>query len=98
MFTLEIGGRPVAVLNLPTIADADELLGDKEFRHDLTALQNEGRPLWDGRTEMSLREATADERAEFENSATDEKDDDDGGFVMFLVDVTGPEAPYDTRD
>jgi hypothetical protein len=63
MFTLEIGGRPVAVLNLPTVADAEELLGDKEFRNDLTALQSEGRPLWDGQAAMSLREATADERA-----------------------------------
>ena len=93
MFTLEIGGRPVAVLNLPAIADAEELLGDQEFRDDLTALQSEGRPLWDGQAAMSLREATADERAEFENSAADEEDDEDGGFVMFLVDVTDPNAP-----
>ena len=93
MFTLEIGGRPVAVLNLPTAADAEELLGDKEFRNDLTALQSEGRPLWDGQAEMSLHEATADERAEFENSAADEEDDEDGGFIMFLVDVTDPNAP-----
>jgi hypothetical protein len=92
MFTLEIGGRPVAVLNLPTVADAEELLGDKEFRNDLTALQSEGRPLWDGQALMNLREATGDERAEFENSAADEEDDD-GGFVMFLVDVTDPNAP-----
>ena len=98
MFTLEIGGRPVAVLNLPTVADAEELLGDKEFRNDLTALQSEGRPLWDGQAAMSLREATADERTEFENSAADEDDDDDAGFVMFLVDVTEPESLDDTRD
>ena len=58
----------VAVLNLPTVADAEELLRDKEFRHALTALQYDGPPLWDGQAEMSLREATADERAEFENS------------------------------
>ncbi|WP_160195453.1 hypothetical protein [Microvirga sp. BSC39] len=45
MFTVEIGGRPAAVLNLPTVADAEELLGDQEFRDDLTALQSEGRPL-----------------------------------------------------
>ncbi len=49
MFAVEIGGRPVAVLNLPAIADAEELLGDEEFRDDLTALQSEGRPLWAGR-------------------------------------------------
>ena len=98
MFTLEIGGRPVAVLNLPTVADAEELLGDKGFRNDLTALQSEGRPLWDGQAAMSLREATADERAEFENSAADEDDEEDGGFVMFLVDVTEAEDPSNTGD
>ncbi len=32
-----------------------------------------------------------DERAEFENSAADEEDD--GGFVMFLMDVTDSNAP-----
>jgi hypothetical protein len=93
MFTLEIGGRPVAVLNLPTAADAGELLGDKELRNDLTALQSEGRPLRDRQAAMSLHEAIADERAKFENSAADEEDDEDGGFVMFLVDVTDPNAP-----
>jgi hypothetical protein len=33
---------------------------------------------------MSLREATADERAEFENSAADEEDDEDGALPCFL--------------
>ena len=102
MFTLEIGGRPVAVLNLPTAADAEELLGDKEFRRDLTALQYEGRPLWDGQALMSLREATADERAEFELFLADEEgaseDDEEGGFVMFLVDVTEPEDSSNMGD
>jgi len=40
---------------------------------------------------MSLREANGDEWAQFENSAADE--DDDGGFVMFLMDVTNLNAP-----
>ncbi len=76
--------------------------GTKEFRHDLTAQQYEGHSLWAGRAELSLSEATADERAGFENSAADEedalKDDDDSGFVMFLVDITEPQGPNDTRD
>ncbi len=72
--------------------------GTKEFRHDLTAQQYEGHSLWAGRAELSLREATADERAEFENSAADEEDDEDGGFVMFLVDVTEAEDPSNTGD
>jgi hypothetical protein len=94
MFTLEIEGWPVAVLNLPTAADAEELLGEKEFRKDLTTLEYEGRPLWDGQALLSLREATSDERAEFEGSLADEEgaseDDDEGGFVMFLVDAPSP--------
>jgi hypothetical protein len=102
MFTLEIQGRPVAVLNLPNAADAEELLGDKEFRKDLTALQYEGRPLWDGQALLSLRETTADERAEFERFLADEEDasedDDEGGFVMFLVDVTEPQDSSNTGD
>ena len=37
---------------------------------------------------MSRRETADDEQAEFENSVVDEDGDEDGGFVMFLVDVT----------
>jgi hypothetical protein len=41
---------------------------------------------------MRLRKTAADEQAEFENSVVDEDDDEDGGFVMFLVDVTDSSA------
>jgi hypothetical protein len=107
MFTLEIAGRPVAVLNLPTRGDAEDFLSDEEFREDLTMLQHEGQPLWDGEAELRLREATLDERTEFASAIAVEEptEEDDAieeegepGFVMFLVDVTDPDDPTDTGD
>ncbi len=106
MFTLEIAGQPIAVLNLPTQADAEEFLSDKEFQEDLTVLQHEGQPLWNGEAELRLREATPDERTEFANALALDGPDTDGdaaeeseaGFVMFLVDVTDPDDPNDTGD
>ncbi len=105
MFTLEIAGRPVAVLSVPTRADAEEWLGDEEVRQDLTILEHEGKPLWDGRAALQFREATPSERSEFESALEEDEpdghgntgaEDDDTGFVMFLVDVTDPDDPSDT--
>ncbi len=41
---------------------------------------------------MSRRETADDEQAEFENSVVDEDGDEDGGFVMFLMDVNDSNA------
>ncbi len=105
MFTLEIAGRSIAVLNVPTWADAEEWLGDEEVRQDLTILEHEGKPLWDGRAALQLRESIPSERSEFESALEDDEpdartdavqEDDDAGLVMFLVDVTDPDDPSDT--
>ncbi len=105
MFTLEIAGRPVAVINVPTREDAEELLKDEEFREDLTILRNEGRPLWNGQEELRLRDAKPEEQAEYESSDFHDGNETDGGgsddegdgMVMFIVDVTDPDDPDDAH-
>ena len=94
MFTLEIGGRPIAV----TDADHDEahaLLQSDEFKQDLLTLESEEGPLWDGSAALTVRPASDDEIAEFEQ-VEDEEDseaddlsdgDDDGPLIMFLVPI-----------
>ena len=61
MFTIEIGGKPIAVVDAVE-SDARELLEQSEFRDDLTSLTSGGKPLWDGRAALTMRPATPEER------------------------------------
>jgi hypothetical protein len=92
MFTVEIGGRAIAVTN----ADEDqarELIDSEEFREDLTIIHSEGKPIWDGKSKLEIRTATKDEEEEFESAddLDDEDDSDDEPSVVFLVDIDDDE-------
>jgi hypothetical protein len=105
MFTLEIGGRAIAV----TDADHDEahaLLQSDEFKDDLKRLEGDGGPLWDGRSPLTVRPATDDEIAEFEQIEDDEDsegdladplsdEDEDGPLIMFLVPINASDDEED---
>ncbi|WP_159994160.1 hypothetical protein [Roseomonas sp. 18066] len=75
MFTLEIGGRPIAVIDTDE-EDARELVDSAPFRGDLQRLLSEDKPLWDGTAPLTVRAATEEEIAEFEAS-DDEGDEED---------------------
>jgi hypothetical protein len=100
MYTLEIAGRPVAVLDVPTQDEAEAWMNDEAFQADLLVLEHEGAPLWDGQAELRVRAATDDERLVYEDSMRDNdpSDDDDGEAVVFLVDVTDPADDLSDRD
>jgi hypothetical protein len=94
MFTLTISDKPVAVTNADE-DEARELFASDDFKHDLQTLESEGAPLWDGIATLSVRPATEEEIAEFENADIDEDDEphsdgDHTPMIMFLVDVTEP--------
>ena len=110
MFTIEIAGRPVAV----TDANEEEprkLLEGEEFRADLLRLETDGGPLWNGRSALTVRAATEDEIAEFEQVDDDEDEDDEEGdedaeeeeededaevaVIVFLVPIVDPDEPDD---
>lgn len=93
MFTLEIAGQPIAVLSVASREDAEAWLSDEDFKEDLRALEYDGRPLWDGKATLSVREASEQEVAEAEDAVSedDEDDPDEGEFVVFLVAVTDPD-------
>jgi len=89
MFTVEIAGRAIAVTNADE-AQARELIESEEFREDLTVIQSEGKPIWDGKAKLELRPATPDEEEEFEDADDlDEEDeaDEDEPSVVFLIDI-----------
>jgi hypothetical protein len=102
MYTLEINGTALVVTNAAE-DDARALLQSEDFKSDLQSLTREGRPLWDGRSPMTIRAATAEEAEsfeeamdddEYEDEAEEEHDDDDDEEpidIVFLVEVDDDE-------
>jgi hypothetical protein len=87
MFTLEIGGRPTAIINTSK-EDAQAILDGEGFQEDLRRLKTDDVPLWDGKAALTLRPATEEEVAEFEESEEDDEEDeeeDDAATILFLV-------------
>jgi len=92
MFTLEIGGRAVAVTNAGA-EEAERIFGGEEFREDLMALETEDGPLWDGEAPLTVRPASTEEAAEFDQLEEEDEDDEeeDGPIILFLVEVNDPD-------
>ena len=92
MFTLEIGGKPVAVTDANE-AQARAIFESDEFKQDLTAMTSQGSPLWDGRAPLTIRPASQDEIAESQAADLDydedlDDEDEEGSLsVTFLVPV-----------
>ncbi|WP_230530929.1 hypothetical protein [Microvirga roseola] len=94
MITLEIAGRAVAVTN----ADGDqarELFLSESFKDDLISFKSEGRSLWDGSADLTIRTASEDEIDAFNEALDeDEVEDSDEDYdndldidVVFLVSI-----------
>jgi hypothetical protein len=91
MFTIEIGGIPVAVTNADE-PQARDVFESEEFKQDLMAMTSDGTPLWDGRAPLTVRPAFRHEVVLFEAPDPDVDDfddeaEDDSVFVTFLVRV-----------
>ncbi|MFY9953936.1 hypothetical protein [Bradyrhizobium sp.] len=81
-----IGGKAVLAFRAEGGDRARELIDDQEggIRSDLTALVGaDGKPVWDGKSAIHMREASAAEHAEWEQSRdqaiSDEEIDLDAG-------------------
>ena len=95
MQTIELNGRPIAVMG-GSREQVEDFAESDSFRADLLALlDSNNRPIWDGQGVFSpsVRGASPDEAAAFQQSFTDavaagEADiDDPADWLMFLVDV-----------
>jgi hypothetical protein len=100
-FTIEIGGQAIASFRSENADDAANFFEAKDFREDLTVLQSQGKPVWDGVTELKLRKATAEEASEVEHAY--EFDDDpertiDDEFVVFLIPISDIADDEDDED
>jgi hypothetical protein len=61
IFVVEIMGRSIAAFNAESKIAGEAFIGEEWFRSDLMALERDGTPLWDGKSEIYLREALAEE-------------------------------------
>ena len=105
MFPLESAGKPIAVTDANE-EEARKLLDGEEFRADLLRLETDGGPLWNGRSALTVRPATVNEIAEFEEVDEDDEEEEDGeeeegdededvAVIVFLVPIIDPDEPDD---
>ena len=76
MFTLEIDGTAVAVIN-GTEEVAKDLFTCDGFKDDIRAMTSEGRPLWNGTSALKVRAATEEEIEIFEDAVAEDDGDED---------------------
>lgn len=70
-YAITIGGQAVLAFRAEDEEQAREMVDDHEgdARSDLTTLvDTDGKPLWDGKTAIHVREASAAQHAEWEQS------------------------------
>ncbi|GAA0283043.1 hypothetical protein LNAOJCKE_1537 [Methylorubrum aminovorans] len=77
MFTLEIDGTAIAVINGDE-ATARDLFTCDGFKEDIRSMTTAGRPIWNGTSALTVRKSTEDEIEEFEDALA--ADDGEGEF------------------
>ena len=94
MFTLEIGGEPIAITDAEE-AEARRIFEGETFRQDMQRwLRDNGAPVWDGQAPIALRQSTDAEAAHFRGPdpyPPHGTEDDDGPTIMLLIDAHDPD-------
>jgi hypothetical protein len=95
IYVAEIEGRAIAAFHAETDIEAEEFVDAEWFRDDLMVLEFEGRPLWNGTSEIYVREAVDDERATWDSSRArgileGEADKNKKDWLAFLVLIVDP--------
>ena len=92
LFTVEVSGRPVLVFSEEDRGAAEELLASS-IGPDLLDFEEDGRPVWDGEEELTVREARPEEAAHWEQGLAEARQDDGSGeaddesHAVFLIEV-----------
>lgn len=94
MFTLEIDGVAVAVIN-GTEAVAKDLFTCDGFKEDIQVMKSEGRPLWNGTSALTIRPATKAETEIFEDALAEDDADEDEPFAVDAHHAKSAEEPDD---
>lgn len=102
VYVAAISGRGIVAFDAASEDEAVARLTDRALRRDLHVFQNQGRSLWDGVSEISLREALPNEVETWharrpmvgQSSEPDENED----WRIFLVPVVDPTKFADDDD
>jgi hypothetical protein len=93
IYTVEVGGRPVAAMQSASLGEAEEFLLSDAFATDLTIYEMKGgkpgEPIWDGEVEIFVRESFGEEVAIWQRMRAKAilegfTEPDDENFVTFL--------------
>lgn len=92
VYVAAIGSRGIAAFHADDGSAAVLRVRDRSFRDDLMVLATEGRPLWDGRADIDIREALAGEEAKWRASRAQAVrrgniEDEDDAWIAFLVPI-----------
>jgi hypothetical protein len=90
IYVAEIDGRPVAALS--ALYGPEDIIDTDWFQSELMVLEEDGKPVWDGKSDITVRPATDTERATLEASRAEAIDrgavqNPNEDWVLFLVDV-----------
>jgi hypothetical protein len=94
VYVAEIAGRSIAAFDAANDIEAEARLADNPFRRDLIVLQNQGRSLWDGISQIHTRRASPEEASTWQAGRTA---DGEHRFV-FLIPVVDPSDEDDRLD
>ena len=100
VYVAEVSGRGIVAFEAANDADAAARLTDRTLLRDLRVLQNEGRSLWDGVSEIGLREPSPPELEIWQERPIAPKasvSDDDRSWRVYLVAVVDP-SEFDDDD
>jgi hypothetical protein len=95
VYVVEIEGRGVVAFNDERSPEAEHFALDGALATDLMTLIHDGKPLWDGSSELFVRDALPDEQQKWRASQVQamrsgEIDNEAAMWVLFLVPVTDP--------
>lgn len=95
IYVAEIGGRAIVAFAAEDRVQAEMTVDEEWFLEDILVLKSDGKPLWDGESELHLREAFDEEadkwrHAQAEALAEGDIDGADDDHLVYLVSVNDP--------
>jgi hypothetical protein len=94
IYVCEISGRGVLAFSAQSQGEAEAFAASTDLQSDLMVLETGGEAIWDGESDMSLREAFPEERDKWRSSRAkaildgEVKQGED--WVTYLLPVTDP--------
>ena len=87
VYALDVGDVPTLTFAATTFREAQSLRREQWLRADLTEAHSNGAPVWDGKSKLTVRRASADEAARFGSALKEAADGSDDLVLVYLVEL-----------